>query len=85
MAYKITYKNIIDHVELDVKEYIPNFPKENTYEAWEAFQQECEELQEDAHEKAWESVQSWDWNIYTYKGFQVYGALSSSEQNDAEQ
>lgn len=80
----ITYKAIIERVEYDVKEYTPNLPTTNTIEAWEAFMDECEVLQEDAHVKARESVDSWDWSIYTYKGFQVYDALSSQEQNDAE-
>jgi hypothetical protein len=85
MTDKITYKAIIDRVESDVKEYTPELPKENTIEAWEAFIDECEALQEDAHENATESVYSWDWNIYTYRGFKVYDALPISEQNDAEQ
>lgn len=85
MADTITYKAIIERVESDVKEYTPELPKENTLEAWEAFIDECEALQEDVYGKATESVDSWDWNIYTYKGFKVYDALPVSEQNVAEQ
>lgn len=53
---------------------------------WEDFADKLEALLDgEARDYASESVDSWDWTIYTYQGFQVYDALSSSEQNDAEQ
>lgn len=55
-----------------------------SYDAWESFQSDLEALQDEAHDKAHTEVDSWDWSIYTYQGFQVYDSLSSDEQSEAE-
>lgn len=57
---------------------------EDHYEQWESYQSELESLSEESYDKAHEEVDSWDWAIYTYQGFQVYDALSGSEQTEAE-
>ena len=88
MSERITYKEIRDRIESTAKEIIAEettFPKESSYEAWESYQQDLEALQSEAHDKAHESVDSWDWTIYTHMGFQVYDALMSVEQCEAEQ
>lgn len=85
---EITYKAIRDRITSEAKEIIGEieFPKESTQENWEEYQSELEYLKDsEAYEKAHESVDSWDWSIYTYKCFQVFDCLSSSEQCDAEQ
>lgn len=84
----ITYKQIRDRIESSAKEIVGeiDFPKESTIDAWEEYQSELEDLRDsESYDKAHEYVDSWDWCIYTYKGFQVYDALSLSERNDAEQ
>ena len=55
------------------------------YEQWESYQSELESLSDESYEKALEEIDSWDWVIYTYQGFLVYDALSSSERYEAEQ
>lgn len=81
----ITYKDIVERCKDAAKDLISDLPKENTLENWESFISDLETLCDEAYEKASEEVDSWDWCIYTYKGFEVYDALSSPEQGEAEQ
>ena len=89
MTDKITYKEILDRVEYTAKDILDDvapMPKDSSEKAWEEFAGNLEILLDgEAREHAEAEIDSWDWTIYTYKGFQVYDALSSSEQNDAEQ
>ena len=89
MAGRITYKEILDRVEYaakDILDEVAPMPKDSSEEVWQEFADKLDALIDgEAREYAIESVDSWDWSIYTYKGFQVYDALSSSEQNDAEE
>lgn len=86
MSDKITYKAIGDRIKSTAKDIIDEieFPKDSTYDNWEKYQSELVEIQETAFELADETVAYWDWTIYTYKGFQVYDALMSSDQTEAE-
>lgn len=89
MTDTITYKAILDRVEYttkDILDEVAPMPKDSSEEAWQEFADKLDALIGwKAREHAEAEVDSWDWVIYTYKGFQVYDALSSSEQNDAEQ
>lgn len=81
----ITYRAIRERIESSAKDIIEsqcNFPTESSQ--WEAYQSELETLMEEAHDNAQEEVDSWDWVIYTYKGFQVFDALNGQEQAQAE-
>ena len=81
----ITYRAIRERIETTAQEIIEsqcNFPTESSQ--WETYQTELETLMEEAHDNAQEEVDSWDWVIYTYKGFQVFDALNGQEQREAE-
>jgi len=78
----ITYKAIQDRAESDAREHMPGLPTENTFEAWESFQQDVEEL--DAHEIAHESCE-WDWVIYYHRAMELCQAMPSDVLDDAEQ
>ena len=88
MTDVITYKDIRDRVEYTAKDIIDEvapMPKESTEEAWQDFVEKLDALLDgEARDLAWESVDSCDWTIYTYKGFQVYDALPSDVQNKAQ-
>lgn len=81
---KIHYSQIRERIKATALEKIPAFPK-GRYDAWDSFQKECDDIKDSAYEIAREEVEYWDWSVYTYQGFLVYDALSSSEQDDAEQ
>ena len=89
MSNEITYAKVLARVESAAKDIIDEvapMPKDSSEEAWQEFADKLEALLDgEARDYARESVDSWDWIIYTYQGFQVYDALLSSEQNDAEQ
>lgn len=88
MTDTITYKAIRERIKQEAKEIIEQyaeFPTENTCDSWEDYTDKLEKLRdEESHDLAYESVDSWDWSIYTYKGFQVYDALNGQERQDAE-
>lgn len=83
MSDNLTYKQILDRCKSDVLEYIPDLPKEDTLQAWSLFLVDLWR-EEDLHEKATESVESWDWSIYTHYGFEILDALPSDEMRQAE-
>jgi hypothetical protein len=83
MESNLTYKQILDRCKSDVLEYIPDLPKEDTLQAWSLFLVDLWR-EEDLHEKATESVESWDWSIYTHYGFEILDALPSDEMRQAE-
>lgn len=89
MTDKITYEAILDRVDCtakDILDEVAPMPEDSSEEAWQEFADKLDALIDgEAREYAEAEIGSWDWTIYTYKGFQVYDALSSSEQNDAEQ
>jgi len=78
----ITYKAIQDRAESDARERMPDLPTENTFVAWESFQQAVEDL--DAIEIAHESCE-WDWVIYYARAMELCQAVPSDVLNDAEQ
>lgn len=81
----ITYRAIRERIESSAKDIIEehcNFPTESSQ--WETYQSEIESLMEEAHDNAHEEIDSWDWAIYTYKGFLVFDALDGQEQAEAE-
>lgn len=87
MSDKITYRAIRERIETTAKEIVAGatrFPTESTFDLWESYQYEIENLMDESHDHAHEEIDSWDWAIYTYMGFQVYDALSGSEQTEAE-
>ena len=88
MSEEITYVKVMARVESAAEEIIKAsapFPKENTVEAWEAYQEALEACLDNSRDMAWEEVDSWDWMIYTYQGFQVYDCLWGEDQAQAEQ
>lgn len=81
----ITYHAIRERIESTAKEIIEehcNFPTEPSQ--WESYQSELESLSDESYDHAHQEIDSWDWAMYTYKGFQVFDALSGSEQAEAE-
>ena len=87
MSDEITYTAVIKRIEYSAKEIIGAqvpFPKENTIEALEAFQEALEACLDNSRDVAWEEIDSWDWSIYTYQGFLVYDCLPSDLQTQCE-
>jgi len=77
----ITYKAIQDRALEDAKERMPEFPTENTVDAWDRFISELDDL--DAHEIAHESCE-WGWVIYYARALELCQAVPSSVLHDAE-
>lgn len=84
MENSISYKDIIDRCESMAREATPDFPKVNTYDAWESFKDEIESTLEDSYSLAIELVENTDWAIYTHFGWKILHALPQSEIDDAE-
>lgn len=78
----ITYKRILDRAKSDAREHMPDLPKVNTLDAWQAFIDEIEAL--DAHDIAYESSE-WDWVIYHSRAMELCLAVPSSVLNKAEE
>jgi len=88
MTDEITYSAVLRRIEYSAKEIIEElapFPKENTVEAWEAYQEALESFFDDSRDMAWGEVGNWDWMIYTYQGFLVYDCLPSDLQTQCEE
>lgn len=78
----ITYRAIQKRAKDVAQEYMPEFPKQNTFEAWEAFQSEVEAL--DAYDIAHESS-DWDWVIYYGRALELCQAVPSDVRGQAEE
>jgi hypothetical protein len=83
MSDNLTYKTIIERCKADVLEYLPDLPKEDTLQAWSLFLVDLWRY-DSLYEHASESVESWDWSIYTHYGFEILDALPSDEMRQAE-
>lgn len=83
MTDQITYKAILDRCKADVMEYLPDLPKENTNESWSLFLVDLWR-EDEIYDKASESVESWDWTIYTHYGFKILDTLPFDEMRQAE-
>ena len=83
MSDNLTYKTILGRCRDDVLEHLPDLPKENTLQAWSLFLVDLWR-EEDLHEKAIESVDSWDWTIYTHYGFKILETLPLHDCQQAE-
>ena len=84
MDNSISYKDIIDRCDSMAREATPDFPKVNTYDAWESFQADVESIQEDSYSLAIELVENIDWSIYTHFGWKILHALPQHAIDDAE-
>lgn len=71
----MNYSDILTRCKTDVLEYIPAMPKENTLEAWESYIDTLESFRDEIYEHASQSVESWDWAIYTHYGLKILDAL----------
>ena len=78
----ISYSGLIARAKQDAKEAMPDLPKVNTYEAWQAFLESVEAV--DSGDVAHESADSWDWVIYHGKALELCAVLPSSFVSDAE-
>lgn len=86
MTDNITYKTILNRCKSDVLEYIPDMPTDGSLNSWESYLDELEAWRDDSlYENASESVDSWDWSIYTHFGFTILQTLPSDVERDAEQ
>ena len=89
MSNEITYAKVLARVESAAKDIIDEvapMPKDSSEEAWQEFADKLEALLDgEARDYANESVDSWDWTIYTYQGFQVYDCLPSDLQTQCEE
>ena len=81
----IKYRDIVERCKGDIAEILPELPKENTCEAWERFLNELEEIREDSHCHAGESIQHWDWSIYTHHGIKILYGLPLEIERQAEE
>ena len=81
----ITYSEIVERCKGDIKEILPDLPKENTCEAWESFRDEMETIRDDSYCHAGEAVQHWDWSIYTHYGIRILYGLPLEIERQAEQ
>ena len=77
----ITYLAICKRAKDRALECMPDMPTENTYEAWESFQQDVEAL--DSYEIAYESSE-WDWVIYYSRALELCQAVPSGILHEAE-
>jgi len=85
MSDNLTYKTILDRCKSDVLEYIPALPMDGSLNSWETYLDQLESWRDDSlYEHASESVESWDWSIYTHYGFEILDALPSDEMRQAE-
>ena len=79
----IKYRDIVERCKGDIAEILPGLPKENTYDAWERFLADLEEIREDSHCYAGD-VDAWDWAIYTHYGIRVLYGLPMEIEQQAE-
>jgi len=77
----ITYKAIRERAAQVAQEYMPDFPKESTFESWVSFQRDVESL--DAFEIAHESCE-WDWVVYYHRAMELCQAVPSDVLHDVE-
>ena len=75
MTDNLTYKTILNRCKNDALEYVPDLPKENTIYAWESYVDSLESFRDEIYEHASQSVESWDWSIYTHYGFKILDTL----------
>lgn len=81
----VKYMDIVARCKSDIAEILPDLPKENTCEAWESFKNVLEEIHMDSHCHASDSVQHWDWAIYTHYGIKILYGLPMETERQAEQ
>lgn len=82
MSDKLTYRQIKQRCVDTAHELAPGYPESGGYDAWEDHYETLEDF--DVSQAVWESLEGWDWTIYTHYGMQIIDVLSSSELNDAE-
>jgi len=80
----VKYFEIVERCKSDISEILPAMPKENTYEAWERFRDELENIRDEAYEHS-SGVQHWDWAIYTHYGIKILYSLPLDIERQAEQ
>lgn len=80
----VKYRDIVARCKSDISEIMPALPKTNTVDAWQEFIEEVESLQEDSYQHASESVQHWDWAIYTHYGIKILYGLPLEIERQAE-
>ena len=78
----ISYSGLITRAKQDAKEAMPELPKVNTIEAWQAFLESVEAVE--SGDVAHESADSWDWVIYHGQALELCAMLPSSLVSDAE-
>ena len=81
----VKYFEIVERCKSDIAEILPAMPKENTYEAWERFRDELENIRDEAYVHASDIVQHWDWAIYTHYGIKILYGLPLEIERQAEQ
>ena len=81
----VKYCEIVGRCKDDIKEMLPDLPKENTCEAWESFRDDLETIRDDSYCHAGEAVQHWDWSIYTHYGIKILYGLPLEIERQAEQ
>jgi len=77
----ITWGAILERATFVAREYMPDMPKQNTFDAWESFQSEVENL--DPHEIAHESCE-WNWVIYYARAMELCQAVPPWVLDNAE-
>ena len=78
----ITYKAIIDRCKGESIEGLPNLPKKGDVDSWEDYLSELDDF--DVYQFANETVESWDWTIYTHYGWKILHAIPQSYIDNAE-
>lgn len=88
MSDEITCAKVDERINSAAKEIVEAnapFPRESSLETWQEYSDNLESCLNGARDYAWEEVDSWDWMIYTYQGFQVYDCLWSEDKAQAEE
>ena len=81
----ITYSEIVERCKGDIREILPDLPKEDTREAWESFRDDLETIRDDSYCHASDGVQHWDWAIYPHYGIKILYGLPFDIERQAEQ
>jgi hypothetical protein len=78
----ISYSGLLERVKREAQDAMPDLPKVNTVEAWQAFSDSVEAI--DSGDVAHESADSWDWVIYHGQALELCALLPSSIVDNAE-
>lgn len=80
----VKYMDIVTRCKSGISEIMPSLPKTNTADAWQEFIDEVESIEGESYQHASESVQHWEWSIYTHYGIKILYSLPLEIERQAE-